>query len=93
VVVIQREITEMVIMKTGNQNFYCANCGGKQYSNKLNTHHVMSMLCSDECRKAYGMKCVRMIMGKDEDEEKDTSREKQRSSFATEPQAETYLKK
>lgn len=49
----------------GKQEYYCANCGGKQCDTKLSCNHVKSMLCSDECRAEYELKYARMILGKD----------------------------
>jgi len=52
----------------GKQYYYCANCGTRLYDSTLTMKHVMSMLCSKECRDEYELKYTRMVLGKSADE-------------------------
>jgi len=52
----------------GKHTRYCPNCGDKLYDEKIEMKHVMSMMCSNECRDEWQIKNTRMILGKSEDE-------------------------
>jgi len=51
-------------MTFSHQPYFCANCGAPKMDAVLNMSHVMSMLCSEECRREWSIKYARMVLGK-----------------------------
>ncbi len=47
----------------GNQHRYCPNCGKHLYDNNIQMNHVMSLLCSSECREFWNSKYARCLLG------------------------------
>jgi hypothetical protein len=47
----------------GKQYRFCPNCGRKIYDGGVNTSHVLSLMCSTECRGAWQTKYAATILG------------------------------
>ena len=46
------------------QHYKCPNCGADKFDSFINMNHVLSLMCSDECRKEFNLKYSSMIVGK-----------------------------
>lgn len=51
-------------MTFSHQPYFCANCGAPKMDAVINMTHVMSMLCSEACRREWSIKYARMVLGK-----------------------------
>ena len=57
-------------MITAPQHYYCPNCGRWMRDGRLNTTHVLSLMCSDFCRDEWQKKYASLILGRTYEEAK-----------------------
>jgi len=53
----------------GKQYRFCPNCGKSIYDTGVTTSHVLSMMCSTECRAEWNTKYAAMILGIDAEQQ------------------------